>query len=331
MSGLPAGKKTLTKILSDGDDAHCVIDLVILLDYLLSTLGKESGSASTRERVDRNAKLFQNKGDVHFGITVRNRLAHTDADETPPTEKEVLRARGHLVAAVKELRPHLSKELRPAVSAGGAGRARVASVSRTLLPALAFFGAWQLFAFAAGLLIAQLGGLRGSRWFTLLVGLVLLNQFLVPRSARWIRGVTMFLRVMLVSHLVGLVLAIRGVVLWSSEATHAELIDGYCGIFGGVGDALESLFGMGVWAFAPWLVLSREETWSELARLDGLSVAVFLAPVLLLVTAYLWAFLPARISRKAGEGGGVTREMGVWVAYGLGAFLVIERVASLLS
>lgn len=331
MTGLPAGKKPLAKILSDEDDAHCVIDLVILLDYLLSSLGEESGSASTRERVDRNAKLFKRKKDVHFGITVRNRLAHTDAGEAPATEKEVRRAREHLVAAVQELEPHLSKDLQRAVSGGRFGGARFASLSRALLPAFAFFGAWQLFAVTAGLLIGQFGGLRGGRWFTLLVGLVVLNQLVIPRSARWVRGVTLFLRLMFVSHLLGLVIAVRGLVLWSSGVTQTELVDGYCDLFGRAGDKLEAVLGLGVWAFAPWLVLSREETWAEITRFDGLSVAVYLAPILLLVTAYLWAFRPAQVSRKAGEGGATTRGMGTWVAYGLGVFLIAERAASLLS
>ncbi len=329
MSGLPAGKKSLPKILADSDDAHRVIDLVILLDYLLSTLGSENGSASTRERVDRNATLFSNKGDVHFGITVRNRLAHTDQGEKAPTEEEVVRAREHLVRAVRDLERHLAPDLRNAVA--GASGGRFARLKPALAPVCLFFGAWQLFAVLAGLVVEQLGGLKGSRWFVLLVGLVLLNQIVIPQAARWIRGVTSVLRGSLVSYLLGLALAIRGIVLWSSGATQSELVDGYCGWFGGVGDALESFLGQGVWAAAPWLVLSREETWSEITRQDALSVAVYLAPVLVMLAALLWSFRPARLSGKAAAASAGDARAAIWAAYALGVFLVAERAYSALS
>jgi len=296
---------------------------------LLSTLGKENGALSTRERVDRNVKLFKRKSDVHFGITVRNRLVHTDSEDQPPTVEEVQRAREHLGSAVRGLGPHLATDLRGAVTGGRIGAPRWAGVVRALVPAFAFFGAWQLFAVLAGFLVDQLGGLRGGRWFTLLIGLVLLNQFLVPRCSRWIRGMTFFLRAMFVSYLIGLGLAIRGLVLWSSGVSQAELTDGYCGIVGDAGAVLESVLGLGVWAFAPWLVLSREETWEEIARLDALSLAVYLAPVLLMIAAYLWAFAPARTARKTAGEGAESHRMGTWIAYGFGIFLLLERIAHL--
>ncbi len=321
MSGLPAGKKSLPRILSNSDDADRVIDLVILLDYLLSTLRVEEGPISTRERVDREAKLFRSKGDVHFGITLRNRLAHTDSGEAPPSEEEVQRASGHLVQAVNELLPHLRPDLRAAVAGG-----RSANWRQLVSVVLVFFGVWQLYAVLAELAIASLGGLPGSQWFTLLLGLFVLNQFLLPHAARWLPKLTLFFRVMCASYLLGLGLAVRGIVLWNSDVTEGELVAGYTSWFAGVGELLEHVLGAGVWAFAPWLVLSRPETWEEVARLDGLSFAVFGAPLLVLLGAYLWALAPSRKSLvQARQAAGPSR----WAwgsAYALGACLLVERI-----
>ena len=212
--GLPPGKKSLAEIRRSKDDADSVVELVILLDYVLASFDRVgNGPKSTRERIDLHAKRFSDHKDVHFGITVRNRIVHSEPGEPTPTTAEMERARRHLVRGVEDLLGHANAKT-AALASGAAGSSsgsgRGARVLRVLSVLAWFFGSWQLYSFAAN---ATLTALRGAdeaagytvaRFVVLDVGLALLQLRWIPLGPRFgveLRG--LFLA-MLGSYLLGI-------------------------------------------------------------------------------------------------------------------------------
>ncbi len=106
---LPLGVFPVTQIEQEKNSVTQVIQLVSLLEFLLSfvnpnLLGKDGKPATVGERVDANRALFANPPDVFFGIGVRNNIVH--AKSTDVTEVEITRAVSHLLKAVREISIH---------------------------------------------------------------------------------------------------------------------------------------------------------------------------------------------------------------------------------
>ncbi|MFN0107965.1 MAG: hypothetical protein ACKVZH_03855 [Blastocatellia bacterium] len=106
---LPLGVYPLAQIEQEKNPVNQIIQLVSLLEYLLSfvspnLLGKDGKPATVGERVDAHRALFANPPDVFFGIGVRNNLIHAKSSDV--TEVEIKRAVGHLSKAVREISSH---------------------------------------------------------------------------------------------------------------------------------------------------------------------------------------------------------------------------------
>lgn len=118
---LPPGVNPVTQIEQEKNPATQIIQLVSVLEYLLSfiklgqagsghagpgLIGKDGKPASVGELVNANRGLFSNPPDVFFGIGVRNNLVHAKA--TDATEAEIRRAVSHLFNALNDLRSQVS-------------------------------------------------------------------------------------------------------------------------------------------------------------------------------------------------------------------------------
>jgi hypothetical protein len=108
---LPLGVNSVAQIEQEKNPATQVIQLVSLLEHLLSfvspgLIGKDGKRASAGELVSANRALFANPPDVFFGIGVRNNLVHAKA--TDATEAEIRRAVSHLIKAANDIRAHAS-------------------------------------------------------------------------------------------------------------------------------------------------------------------------------------------------------------------------------
>lgn len=106
---LPLGVYPLAQIEQEPKPVNQIIQLVSLLEYLLSfvspnLLGKDGKPATVGERVDAHRALFANPPDVFFGIGVRNNLVHARSSDV--TEVEIKRAVSHLSKAVREISSH---------------------------------------------------------------------------------------------------------------------------------------------------------------------------------------------------------------------------------
>lgn len=323
--GLPPGKKSLAEIRRSGDDADSVVELVILLDWLLATFDRRGdGPKGTRERVDRHARRFSDHKDVHFGITVRNRIVHSEPGEAAPTAAELERARRHLVRGVEDLLAHA--EAKTAALAAGVppSTGRV----RGLLAVLAwFFGSWQLYAIAATSVLSTVSGTDGAvgypvtRLVVLVAGLALLHSFWLPLGPRFGVEVRGLFRALLGSYAVGIGLFAWCIASPPAGADGTTFSGSPFSSLGGGARVLERLLGEGVYAFAPWLAYSSETLWSGLDQL-GLGEFVLVSGlVLLLFGAFAFAWRP---SRRAVRSGPAFRH-GRLVCLALGLFLVAER------
>src|SRR5437868_6333702 len=108
---LPLGVYPVTRIAQEKNPAARVIQLVSLLEYLLSfvspgLIGKDGKPVTIGEYVDANRGLFPTPANVFFGIGVRNNIVNAKA--TDATEEEIQRAAGYLFQAIQEIRAHAS-------------------------------------------------------------------------------------------------------------------------------------------------------------------------------------------------------------------------------
>jgi len=106
---LPLGVLPVTLIEQEKNPVTQVIQLVSLLEYLLSLvnpglLGKDGKPATVGERVDAHRALFASPPDVFFSIGVRNNIVHARTSDV--TEAEIKRAIVHLFKAVREIGNH---------------------------------------------------------------------------------------------------------------------------------------------------------------------------------------------------------------------------------
>lgn len=121
---LPYGRKPLPVIKRLPDPADQVIDLVVLLDSLLTgpIVAKQprdpaapKGEQKLGDIVSENMDKFTvSKPDLFFSLGARNFCAHAGTDRSYSPE-EVCRAAGHLTRAIYDLLRHVDDDVRAAV------------------------------------------------------------------------------------------------------------------------------------------------------------------------------------------------------------------------
>ena len=320
MKLLPAGKKSLKTIARDRDAAGQVIDLVILLDYLLSTL--EGEAMTTRERVDLHASKMSRMKDVHFGITIRNRLSHSDPGERHPSDEEVERARDHLFRGVRDVLPHLDPKLARAAEG-------TEPMWRRFLPALWFLGVWQVFAVSVRIGLGDSLDFAFAREATLVAGCALLHLAVFPFLSRLVPRLDVLFRVMLYSYALALVPIGLGIAAYFSAPDESGIITAYTHWLGAVDSVLTRILGEGARGFAPWLVLGDVSFWDQVRDANAVTVMVFGAVVVFATQAKVFAHLPLKWIQRVSAGKTVQGRWADAIPLAAGAALVVERLVSL--
>ncbi|MEM7518071.1 MAG: hypothetical protein AAF368_14260, partial [Planctomycetota bacterium] len=300
-----------------------VVDLVILLDHLLAALPGEAGGelpGTTRERVDRHRELFDapypEARAVHAAITIRNRIVHSGGEDPDPTTAEAQNAASTLQGAVRAALTKTDDSLRAEVEGGK---------SYAWLMALVWFlGVWQLLFFATSFLLREGTAAGFVTMIVVALGIVPLHVFFFPAASRFVSGTRNLFRVMAWSAL-GFLFPIARVLLDIFPARSAR--KAMEPVFEGVGAAFELAargLGDGLWAFAPWAIPLREETWD---RMEGRSYLPFTAIALLVFAVVFWRSLARGPMKRCERVEAGAYPKVAWVLTGLaGAFLIAERI-----